>query len=262
MSKQEHASYKIAELTAGVRLTAGHDTILIISDAPVEEIDEDDDDAADGRDGHDGKDGDGESADGEHEGKEGEEGADGEGKDGEGEKKPEPGTEGGLPDAQYVIEVQLTAAGGTPLANESVKIVDPDSGAQIGEPGVTDENGVLRAGVPEQKEYHFYSVETGEEEGAEPWSDHDHEQMTPQDHSVLAICLIDAGGQPLAGESFEVKDADGTSHEAQTDDQGEVRLGLDAGVYTLVVRGKEFIAHTVFSGDLDGLPQPYKFSVG
>lgn len=169
--------------------------------------------------------------------------------------------EGGLPDAPYAIEVQLTAAGGTPLAAERVRIVDPDSGEQIGDPGRTDEHGILRARVPEQKEYHFFPLPDDAEDHPDPWS-----AFAPapagQEHSVLFVVLSDESGQPLKGEKVNVKDESGTAHELVTDDEGHIRLATDPGVYQLEVKGSTFVAHTLFTTDLGDDPQPYRFTLG
>src|SRR5207237_10715578 len=57
--------------------------------------------------------------------------------------------------APFAIEVHLTAAGGTPLAGERVRIVDPATNEQVGKPVMTAKHDVLRDLVPEQKEAHF-----------------------------------------------------------------------------------------------------------
>src|SRR5207237_10057648 len=56
--------------------------------------------------------------------------------------------------APFAIEVQLTAAGGTPLAGERGRIVDPDTNQQVGNPEMTDKHGVLRPRAPAQQQPH------------------------------------------------------------------------------------------------------------
>ncbi len=171
------------------------------------------------------------------------------------------GTEGGDPDGAWAIEVQLHAAGGTPLACERVRIVDPGTGKQVGTEAVTDDKGVLRARVPEQKEYHFVPVEDDAVHHDDPWAGSG-AAAAGQEHSLLFVLLTDASGAPLASEKVTVKDEAGGEHPAQTDGEGRMRLVTDPGVYELRVRGNTFVAHTLFTSDLGEEPQPYRFTLG
>ena len=170
-------------------------------------------------------------------------------------------SEGGSPDGAFAIEVQLTASGGTPLASERVRIVDPDSGEQIGQPGTTDEQGVLRARVPEEKEYHFFPMPDGAEDPTNPFSAHETGAIH-QEHSLLFVALTDGSGQPLKGEKVNVKDESGAAQELVTDHEGQIRLSADPGVYELEVGGTTLVAHTLFTADFGDDPQPYRFTVG
>jgi carboxypeptidase family protein len=163
--------------------------------------------------------------------------------------------------APFAVEVQLTAAGGTPLAGERVRIIDPDTNEQVGQPVTTDKRGVLRAGVPEQKEYQFFPVADEPVEPPDPWSAHGPAATIPQEHSLLFVVLTDESAQPLKGEKVNVKDESGSANEVVTDDDGHVRLTTDPGVYELEVRGKTFVAHTLFTTDLGDEPQPYRFTL-
>jgi len=165
--------------------------------------------------------------------------------------------------APYAIEVQLTAPGGTPLAAERVRIVDPDTNEQVGQPVRTDEQGVLRARVPEQKEYHFFPVPDEPVEDPDPWSVRGPAATAGQEHGLLFVALTDESGQPLKDEKLEVKDESGSAQEVVTDEEGQIRLTTDPGVYELRVSGKTFLAHTVFASDILGDdPPPYRFTLG
>jgi hypothetical protein len=150
----------------------------------------------------------------------------------------------------FVIDVQLHAAGGTPLANERVRIHDPDTGEQVAH-AVTDENGVLEARVPAEKDYQFFV-------DAEQAEDHPDEfagllQPPPRDsdeHAMLLVAFVDAGGQPVKAEAVRIKTAHGNSQDATTDDHGKIELIAEPGIFTLEVRGKSFVAHSVFPDDL------------
>ena len=172
-----------------------------------------------------------------------------------------PGTEGGVEGGPFAIEVQLTAAGGTPLAAERVRIVDPDTDEQVGKPAVTDEQGILRARVPAEKEYQFFPVLDEPEDHPDPWSAAAKAPVTEQEHSVLLVALADAGGEPLKAEKVTVKDEAGEAHELQTDEEGHIRLVTDPGAYEVEVKGTTFVAHTLFTTDLGEDPKPYRFSL-
>jgi hypothetical protein len=176
-----------------------------------------------------------------------------------------PGTPGGMEDGAFVIELQLHAAGGTPLAHERVRIHDPDTGEQIGSPGVTDENGVLRARVPAEKEYHLHLDTDAPGEDPDMFGDHEHPLAGhlphPDEHAVLHVAFFDSKGAPLKGEAVQVKDEHGQPQELKTDENGTLDLVVDPGLFTLETRGASFVAHSVFSGDLVGDGAPYRFVV-
>ena len=77
----------------------------------------------------------------------------------------------------------------------------------------------------------------------------------------MFVALTDESGQPLKGEKVNVKDESGSAHELVTDEEGHLRLAADPGAYELEVRGKTFVAHTLFTTDLDDDPQPYRFTL-
>jgi hypothetical protein len=163
--------------------------------------------------------------------------------------------------APFALEVQLTAAGGTPLAAERVRIVDPDTNEEVGPPVRTDQHGILRARVPAEKEYHFFPVPEEPAEHSSPLSPHASAGAIPQEHSVLFVALTAENGEPLRGEQVNVKDESGSAHDVATDDDGHIRLTTDPGLYELSVRGKIFVAHTLFTTDLGDDPQPYRFTL-
>jgi len=245
MAGVEENSVTLADLKSGVQLRAGHEVLLIVSDGHGSTLLKsaggwDEDEAA------------AESA-----AETGESDAE--------EAGPAPGTVGGVEGGAYVIEVQLHAAGGTPLAHERVRIHDPDTGEEVGEPGVTDENGVLKARVPADKEYAIHIDADAPEEYPDAFSDHEHPLAAhlpyPDEHAVLHVALLDAQGDPLKSETVQVKDEAGTAQELKTDDRGTIELQVEHGLFTLQVRGKELVAHSVLSGELSGEDAPYRFVV-
>lgn len=175
------------------------------------------------------------------------------------------GLESAEPGGGFVLEVHLHAAGGTPLANERVRIYDPDTGKPVGEPVVTDENGVLRARVPAEKEYQIHLDADAGEEHSDAFGEHDHPLAAhlphPDEHAVLHVVLLDGKGEPLAGESVSIEDEHGASQEVKTDDGGQFQLVVEHGPFTLKARGSSLLAHSVLSGDLLDDGAPYRFVV-
>jgi hypothetical protein len=161
----------------------------------------------------------------------------------------------------FTIEVTLHAAGGTPMAHERIRIVDPDTGNPVGEPVLTDEEGVLRAKVPEEKEYHL--VVENEEAGQDELPDLDlgGHAKGADEHSVLSVELLDGDRQPLKGEKVQVKGEHGEGFEVTTGDDGCFHELAESGVYELTVRGNSFKAHTIFHDDRGDSAAPYRFVV-
>jgi len=163
----------------------------------------------------------------------------------------------------FVLEVQLHAAGGTPLANERVRIHDPDTGKQVGQPAVTDENGVLKARVPAEKEYEIHLDTDAPEEHPDAFGEQDHplpgQLPHPDEHAVLHVAFVDAKGGPIKREAVTVKDEHGQSQQSKTDDTGQLELVVEHGPFTLEARGSSFKAHSVFTGDLVEDGAPYRF---
>jgi len=171
-----------------------------------------------------------------------------------------PGAPGGVKEGKFHIEIALRAAGGTPLAHERVRIHDPDTGQPVGEPAVTDEKGVLRANVPEEKDYQVVVENDAPEDHHLPaLGDHlgGHEPSSTQ-HSMLSVELLDAARAPVKGEKVHVKGEQG-EFDAVTDDEGCIHELAEPGAYTLTVKGKSVTAHTIFQEDRQGSEVPYRF---
>ncbi len=174
-----------------------------------------------------------------------------------------PGSPGGTEDGEFEIALTLVAAGGTPMAHEKVRVVDPATNKTVGAVGVTDADGVYRARVPAEKEYHLVlASEAPGEEDPSPLGDPlgGHERVE-EEHSTLSVELLDAGGAPLKGEKVQVKPGQGDAFEAVSDDDGCIHRLAEPGTYQLTVRGKTFKAHTIFHSDREGTDIPYRIVV-
>jgi hypothetical protein len=162
---------------------------------------------------------------------------------------------------KFHIEVQLHAAGGTPLACEKVRIVDPDNNEPVNI-GETDDKGVLRAKVPAKKDYHIFVHDQDVGDTSENAFDGVVDDPPHGDqHPVLSVAVSDASGKPLKGEKVQIKGEDGSSQELTTDDDGYLHVPVEHGVYTLLARGKEMLAHSVFTDDKRAEGAAYLFQI-
>jgi hypothetical protein len=119
--------------------------------------------------------------------------------------------------------------------------------------------------VPVEKEYDIHLDPEAAEEHPDALGDHEHplaaHLLHPDEHPVLHAAFLDAKGAALKREAIKVKDEHGRSQEVKTDEGGIIDMAVDAGPFTLELRGKSFQAHSVFSGDLVEEGAPYKFVV-
>ena len=160
------------------------------------------------------------------------------------------------PDVQ-VISAEVKGLGNTPLPNQMVQIVDPDSREPVGPPVKTDDKGRVVAEVPENKAYDIHIVDDDDLDHTTPEADHDDLRAT------LLVELVDRAGAPVANERAQLKDPAGAATEATTGADGRIELHeVQAGAFEIGVKGKTVKAHTLFTEDLEG-PQaaPYRVVV-
>ena len=158
-----------------------------------------------------------------------------------------------LPD-KYVIAAEVKAIGDDPLMLHKVRILDPETGAQIGGDLMTDEKGVVRAEVPENKEYRIEIVEEEPEGAPEP--------VPPEIEPALLRCeFVHLSGEPLA--EVEVVATYG-DHEIQlvTDARGRIDVPAHLGYYELKVEDETFEAHAIALQDAESEESFYRFVVG
>jgi len=167
------------------------------------------------------------------------------------------------PAPPFTIEAKLMAAGGTSMAKERVRIVDPASGEAVGDPALTNEDGVLRAEVPDEKEYDIVvDDESPEEDELPSLAEHLGGAETGSDeHWILLVELLDADRAPLKAEKVHAKSEKGAEFDFVTDGEGCIHELADAGLYELTVRGKSFKAHAICHEDREGGDAGYRFVV-
>ena len=161
----------------------------------------------------------------------------------------------------HVLSTRITARGGTPLVDQLVEIVDPDSHEPVGPPVRTDENGQLLAEVPEDKPYDIRILDDDEPDPIESPLERSPVDESQEERPVLAVRLLDESGAPLANERYEAKGPMG-SFSGITDAEGDVEVdGVESGAYEITIRGKTLKAHTLYSTDLEQDGEPYRLVV-
>ena len=159
-----------------------------------------------------------------------------------------------LEDEIFVIAAELKLIGDTLLPDHPVRVVDPDSGEQVGKDLVTDEKGVVRTEVPENKPYRIEIVD----DSIEPAPAREfHPDLPP---AVLVCLFLDAAGKPLAHEPLEVM-ANGDAHPMETDEHGRVHADAPLGPCELTMRKQTFVAHALPAADAEKDANLYRFVV-
>jgi len=159
---------------------------------------------------------------------------------------------------RHVISVQMNAVGGTPIAGERVRIVDPDSGEVVAEANADDEGRVV-ATVPENKTYDLRVVDDDDGEDAAEPQEHDPHGEAGHD-TLLLIEFVDASGQPLANEAISLRGPSGEG-DGRTDGEGKFEVHAEPGAYEVQIRGKRLIVHTLYEDDLRDGRAPYRVVV-
>jgi hypothetical protein len=152
----------------------------------------------------------------------------------------------------HVLAAEMKSIGNTPLVRHPVRILDPETGAEVAY-AVTDAEGVVRVEVPENKAYRIEIVDEAEEHVAPP--------LHPDDAAAVLLCqFLDTAGNPIANEKLEASAA-GESFELQTDGNGRIESPARLDAYELRIRGVAFTAHALLARDRDREGSLYRFIV-
>ena len=140
----------------------------------------------------------------------------------------------------YWIAVEVKLIGDTPAVHHEVRILDPDSGEPIGDPVMTDDQGVLRAEVPENKEYKLELVDR------EPTLfDSMDFALHPEDRGAVLRCqFVHASGEPLVEAEIHAKFEE-TEDVYTTDEDGRIEGTAQLGLYELTYGDQTFHAHSL-----------------
>ena len=153
------------------------------------------------------------------------------------------------PSDVYVIAaaVKLIGDGDVPYVSSRVRILDPDTGEEVVATQTTDDEGVVRAIVPENKVYRIEIADLDVEAPAPP--------ITPDPpHPHLLVRFVDPAGAPLANRAVVAKYLfdDGQTYDLETDEEG--RIDAPAGLlgpYELTVDDQAFVVHSLCRRDRD-----------
>ena len=168
------------------------------------------------------------------------------------QKAANPPKEEPTPEHVYVINTQLQAPGGNPLAGEEVVLVKHGTDEVIAGPFTTDDQGGIAAILDENQEVDVQIVDDGHPGLARTSDD------SVQAHLHVGIF---ENGTPLAGEAVTIKRPDGSTFGAVLDGDGMLDLVADHGEHEISIRDQTFHVHTLTGADLADGGSHYEFAV-
>jgi hypothetical protein len=152
---------------------------------------------------------------------------------------------------RHVIATVVKGIGDTPLVRHRVRVVDPETGEPVTEWLETDDGGVLRTEVPEER---AWRIEIEDRPAAD---DEDGPEIDPGREGGIVVCVFtDRSGAPLAGERVEAGEV-----ALLTDEGGRLEAAASLGPCELKVRGKTFLAHALPASDAEKEENVYRFVV-
>jgi hypothetical protein len=153
----------------------------------------------------------------------------------------------------YVIAAEVRSIGDTLLVNHDVRIIDPDTLAQVGDVITTGDDGVVRAIVPENKNYR---IEIVEQEFAPVDLPHDPDE----EPAVLRCHFVDQSGAPVADQVIEARLGEQT-FDLTTDKDGKIEVPAHLLPYELKLGDEVFHAHALLPRDIQDDDSRYRFTV-
>jgi hypothetical protein len=152
----------------------------------------------------------------------------------------------------YVVAAAVKTIGDTPLVNHKVRILDPDTGKTVVDSLTTDDKGVVRATVPENKKYRIEILD--EEREAPPLP-----PPQPDDPQGILIChFVDEYGIAVSNERVEAASGD-DRFDLVTDENGRIEVPTRLAAFDLTIRGETFMAHSLLWKDLEEGDKLYRF---
>jgi hypothetical protein len=140
----------------------------------------------------------------------------------------------------YWLVTQVKLLGDVPAIEHEVRLIDPDTGEVVGEPVMTDDEGVLRVEVPQNKAYHLQLADPEPEPADAPPP----EQHVDEEHAILRCQFVHASGEPLAEAEIHARLGE---HEMMltTDEEGRIESPAHLGDYELSWGEQVFHAHAL-----------------
>jgi hypothetical protein len=156
----------------------------------------------------------------------------------------------------YWLVAEVKLLGDVPAIEHEVRLIDPDTGEVVGEPLMTDDQGVLRVEVPQNKAYHLQLADPE----PEPVDSLTPEQHVDEDHAILRCQFVHASGEPLADAEIYAKLGE-SEMVLTTDADGRIESPAHLGTYELTYGEQVFHAHGLPTSDAEDEHAVYHFVV-
>ena len=147
----------------------------------------------------------------------------------------------GEPGDLHLIAVELKGLGDTALPNHKARILDPETGEPATDWLESDDEGILRARVPDDRPWRIEIFDDGLDEAAV--------HVEAEDAPALLLCqFVDAAGAPIADEPVEVSIGE-EKLSLRTDASGKLEAHVPLAACELKVREHSFTAHGIPAAD-------------
>jgi len=147
----------------------------------------------------------------------------------------------GEPGDLHLIAVELKGLGDTPLPNHWARILDPDTGEPVTGWLESDEEGILRARVPDERTWRVEIFDEGVDDAAA--------HLQPDEAPAVLVCqIVDSTSSPIADEPVELSIGE-EKLALWTDASGRLEAHVPLGPCELKIREHTFTAHSIPQAD-------------
>ena len=133
-----------------------------------------------------------------------------------------------------------------------MRVLDPDTGEAAGESLTTDEAGILRTRVPDERTWRIEILDEDMEVAGAALA------PLPETLALLRCQFVDPQGRPVANEAVEAA-VDEDSSPCAPIEKGRIDAPARLAAYRLTIRGQTFTAHALTLADASSEESVYRF---